>query len=165
MTAQELKQYIEKVLGNGIRCLLPSYWWKRLFGLVVDKVEEVDTKVANLPTKKYVDDAVTNVDIAVDGVMSDTSTNPVQNKTIKQYVDEAVANVDIAVDSSMSSSSTNPVQNKVVKAYVDNAVANIDVSTLVTKEELEANEEVSAAAFNDLNNRLKVLEDYISNSQ
>lgn len=40
MKTQELKQYIDKVLGNSIRCLLPSYWWKRLFLLVVDKVED-----------------------------------------------------------------------------------------------------------------------------
>ena len=45
MNTQELKEYIGRVLGNSIRCLLPSYWWKRLFGLVVDKVEEVEGKV------------------------------------------------------------------------------------------------------------------------
>lgn len=42
MTTQELKEYINKVLGNTIRCLLPSYWWKRLFGIVVDKIDEVE---------------------------------------------------------------------------------------------------------------------------
>ena len=45
MTTQELKEYIGRVLGNSIRCLLPSYWWKRLFGLVVDKVEDVEGKI------------------------------------------------------------------------------------------------------------------------
>lgn len=40
MTTQELKQYIDKVLGNSIRCLLPSYWWKRAFGAVIDKIED-----------------------------------------------------------------------------------------------------------------------------
>jgi hypothetical protein len=44
MTTKELKQYIDKVLGSSIRCLLPSYWWKRLFGMVVDEVEKVDIK-------------------------------------------------------------------------------------------------------------------------
>ena len=47
MTTQELKEYIGRVLGNGIRCLLPSYWWKRLFGLVVDKVEEVEGSIVS----------------------------------------------------------------------------------------------------------------------
>lgn len=42
MNTQELKKYINRVLGNKIRCLLPSYWWKRLFGMVVDKVDEVE---------------------------------------------------------------------------------------------------------------------------
>lgn len=101
MTTQELKEYIDKVLGNSIRCLLPSYWWKKLFGLVVDKIDEVDSKF---------DD----VTITSDTSMSDSSTNPVQNKVIKAYVDNAVANVEIDVDTAMSSSSTNPVQNKVI---------------------------------------------------
>jgi hypothetical protein len=46
MTTQELKQYIDKVLGNSIRCLLPSYWWKRAFGAVIDNTisrDEVKT--------------------------------------------------------------------------------------------------------------------------
>lgn len=42
MNTQELKKYINRVLGNKIRCLLPSYWWKRLFNLVVDRVDEVE---------------------------------------------------------------------------------------------------------------------------
>jgi hypothetical protein len=45
MNTQELKQYIDRVLGNKIRCLLPSFWWKRLFGLVVDKIEDVEGKI------------------------------------------------------------------------------------------------------------------------
>lgn len=40
MNTQELRQNIEKVLGNNIRCLLPSYWWKKLFNQVVDTVED-----------------------------------------------------------------------------------------------------------------------------
>ena len=43
MSAAELKAYIDKVLGNSIRCLLPSYWWKRLFGLVVNELEALRT--------------------------------------------------------------------------------------------------------------------------
>lgn len=49
MTTSELKQYIDKVLGNSIRCLLPSYWWKRLFHQVADRIDEVEQKMDNLP--------------------------------------------------------------------------------------------------------------------
>ena len=45
MTTQELKNSIEKVLGNSIRCLLPSYWWKKLFHSVADRIDEVETIV------------------------------------------------------------------------------------------------------------------------
>ena len=47
MTTQELKSYIDRILGNNIRLLLPSYWWKRAFGAVIDKVEEADSKAAS----------------------------------------------------------------------------------------------------------------------
>ena len=40
MTTSELKSYIDRILGNNIRLLLPSYWWKRAFGAVIDKVDE-----------------------------------------------------------------------------------------------------------------------------
>ena len=63
MTTQELKEYINKTLGNSIRCLLPSYWWKRLFGLVVDEVEVISeninkllTRVDTIENKKFIID-------------------------------------------------------------------------------------------------------------
>lgn len=52
MTTQELKQNIEKVLGNNIRCLLPSYWWKRLFNQVADRVDEVEQSTSQLIDSK-----------------------------------------------------------------------------------------------------------------
>lgn len=48
MTTQELKQYIDKVLGNSIRCLLPSYWWKRLFNQVADRIDEAEQFASEL---------------------------------------------------------------------------------------------------------------------
>lgn len=45
MTAQELNAYIDKVLGNNLRCLLPSYWWKRLLKLIVEYADSVEGKV------------------------------------------------------------------------------------------------------------------------
>ena len=53
MTTNELKSYIDRILGNNIRLLLPSYWWKRAFGAVIDKVDEKADKT-------YVDEAVAN---------------------------------------------------------------------------------------------------------
>ena len=48
MTTSELKSYIDRILGNSVRLLLPSYWWKRAFGAVIDEVESVDTKTNSL---------------------------------------------------------------------------------------------------------------------
>ncbi len=73
MTTSELKQQIEKVLGNSIRCQLPSYWWKRLFHQVADRIDEA---VGNV-----------KVDITIDSELLETSTNPVQNRAIKAAID------------------------------------------------------------------------------
>ena len=91
----------------------------------------------------------------VDDAMSDTSTNPVQNKVVKAALDgkagkdvaKASANglmsstdkvklddiedgaTRVIVDDSMSGTSTNPVQNKVVMKYIDSRGTLPPVST------------------------------------
>lgn len=62
MTTSELKQQIEKVLGNSIRCLLPSYWWKRLFHQVADRIDEVEQKMDNLPEGVPIVSSVSELD-------------------------------------------------------------------------------------------------------
>lgn len=78
MTTQELKQYIDKVLGSSIRCLLPSYWWKRIFGLVVDEVEKVSVSAKNANTK------ISNISLSLDSEKTSTvriyDNNPEANK-------------------------------------------------------------------------------------
>lgn len=64
---KDIRQYIDKVLGSSIRCLLPSYWWKRIFGLIVDEVEDV-RKVANSKANKSVVDDVKEVSLRIDEV-------------------------------------------------------------------------------------------------
>ena len=63
MNTQELKQYIDRVLGNNIRCLLPSYWWKKLFGEVVDNIDSVSKSVDSVSksTKGSIDMLSTRV--------------------------------------------------------------------------------------------------------
>lgn len=45
MKSQELKDYINRILGNNIRCLLPSYWWKRIFGVIIDRIENLQNDI------------------------------------------------------------------------------------------------------------------------
>jgi hypothetical protein len=102
MTTNELKQYIDRVLGNSIRCLLPSYWWKRLFGLVVDKVEELDGKVAKKADKSQ---------------LSNKQNLLISGENIKTIQGESVigsGNIELPVDSALSDDSYNPVQNSVI---------------------------------------------------
>lgn len=60
MTTQELRTYIDRVLGNSLRCLLPSYWWKRLFGAVADTMEASEKF-----TKKLIDTKVEEVKLPI----------------------------------------------------------------------------------------------------
>ena len=57
-------------------------------------------------------------EITVDAYLSNSSTNPVQNKIVKGAIDNLQGQIDnigrITVDSALSDSSTNPVQNKVI---------------------------------------------------
>lgn len=57
MKANELKEYINRTLGSNLKCVLPSYWWKRLFGLVIDKTEEDASK-----TKEQIDNALKKIE-------------------------------------------------------------------------------------------------------
>lgn len=48
MNSQELKSYINSALGNSLKLLLPSYWWKKVFGTVIDNVVSTeDVKTIN----------------------------------------------------------------------------------------------------------------------
>ena len=68
---------------------------------------------------------------ATDTALSDSSTNPVQNKVIKSYIDTKADDIlqeaknytdnhssSITIDESLSSISTNPVQNKAIVRYI-----------------------------------------------
>lgn len=57
-------------------------------------------------------------DMVIDGGMSDTSENAVQNKAVKQYVDNIAST--LSFDAALNTESTNGVQNKAVAEAVNN---------------------------------------------
>lgn len=74
MNTQELKQYIDRVLGNNIRCLLPSYWWKRLFNQVADRIDDKQDilvsgkNIKTINGKDLLGEGDTNADIIINSV-------------------------------------------------------------------------------------------------
>lgn len=85
--------------------------------------------------------------IVVDAELSETSTNPIQNKAVKSAVDtlkQSITNVenkntaqdtaiagklnkaDYVVDTELSATSTHPVQNKAVKSAVDTLTSSVN---------------------------------------
>lgn len=196
MTTQELKQYIDKVLGNNLRCLLPSYWWKRLFSLTLDKVDEkldaaniktingesilgegnivVNVDTSNFATKEELT-SLTNEIIANEevhaGAYNDLNTRlnelseNVQGETVtKEEFNAAIEGVNNGIsakqDVLVSGTNIKTINNESILG-IGNIEINADTSSLASKEELQnlqneviANEEVVAAALNDLNARL-----------
>ncbi len=57
MNSKELKKHIDRTLGSSLKCELPSYWWRNLFSLIVDKIEE---DAAN--TKAQIDNALKKIE-------------------------------------------------------------------------------------------------------
>lgn len=71
--------------------------------------------------------------IVVDAELSETSTNPIQNKAVKSAVDALNTTVagklnktDYVVDAELSTTSTHPVQNKAVKSAVDTLTSSVN---------------------------------------
>ena len=153
----ELKSYINRVLGNSLRCLLPSYWWKRLFGLLVDKVEEVDKSVGNKQEKLVSGENIKTINgedilgngnieikggsnVTVDAELDKTSVNPIANKAVanaledkasKTYVTDEIGKIKIKVDTELSEESSNAIANSAVtaalKSKADTIVYEVDL--------------------------------------
>lgn len=45
-----MRKEIDRVLGNSLRCILPSFWWKRLLGKMVDKIESAENSASSAMT-------------------------------------------------------------------------------------------------------------------
>jgi hypothetical protein len=45
MSYKELKDYINRTLGSSLKCVLPSYWWKKIFGYIVGTMEETEASL------------------------------------------------------------------------------------------------------------------------
>lgn len=75
MTTQELNNKIERVLGNNIRCLLPSYWWKNLLHSVADRIDTVEQKIEDASGITVVDskEALYDLDLPKGSVASVTN--------------------------------------------------------------------------------------------
>lgn len=49
-----MKKYINQVLGNSLRCILPSFWWKRLLGMMADRIERAEKTASSASTLLYI---------------------------------------------------------------------------------------------------------------
>lgn len=115
MTTKELRAYIDRILGNSIRCLLPSYWWKRAFGATIDIVESVEKNVKNTVKGKQ------------DTLVSGESIKTINGQSILGEGNITIEEgSDVTVDSSLSTTSVNPVQNKVISSKLEQLDTRID---------------------------------------
>lgn len=96
----KLKENIDRILGSSLRCLLPSYWWKRIFGFLVEEINDVRSTANSKANKSEVTSLSNSVD------------------ALSDKVDKIDSGNNITVDSELSLESTNPVQNKVVTTEI-----------------------------------------------
>lgn len=106
----KLKENIDRILGSSLRCLLPSYWWKRIFGLLVDEIDDVRSTANSKANKSEVASLFNSVD------------------ALSDKVDKIDSGNNITVDSSLSTTSTNPVQNKVVTEAIKKVVPTFGIT-------------------------------------
>lgn len=94
MTTNELKSYIDRIIGNSLRCILPSYWWKKLFGVVLEYIEKIEktlfSKEANLSTEiSKVKDLATQKYIYIPRppeVLLDAAYQQLHNQTVYRFL-------------------------------------------------------------------------------
>lgn len=227
-----MKDYIDQVLGNNIRCLLPSYWWKRLFHKLYDHFDRLTTSlqtsisrlsqkielmvgyvvVSNEETEgaiernkaaykkiRYATSPLyvsldhsfrSRVDYVngfysemVDGKYEDfvyltgLYTYPVETGDYDRYRAIYIRKFKLYEsgklrggnyyyeDSDLSEESGRAVQNMVVTAKFKEVEEGISSVAASIVQEIVDNECVTAAALNDLNDRIKKLEEQLNNAE
>ena len=97
--------------------------------------------VQNKTIKKYVDDAIANIDIPEGGIKVESDpifkASPAAKITDADITKWNSKQDEITIDSAMSDTSANPVQNKVIKEYVDLHPRYETIEEIVPPEEVE----------------------------
>lgn len=112
-------------------------------------------------------DKIDEKTIPIDGELSSTSTNPIQNKVVSQAINAMNTKIDektFPIDSELSFTSENPVQNKVISNEISS------LHTLVGDEPVSgqistaiANQDLFSGDYNDLTNAPNITEDNSDN--
>ena len=42
-----MKKYIDQILGDNLRCILPSFWWKKLLYKMADRISYAETAASS----------------------------------------------------------------------------------------------------------------------
>lgn len=113
--------------------------------------------------KEYIDYSIQNVEIDVDSKLSDTSENPVQNKVVTLELNELSTKLD-ELSENVSGETVTKVEFNEAVTDINSRIdeANNDIAELSTG--IVDNEEVSAAAFTDLNSRVNTNYSYGENT-
>lgn len=109
-----MKKEINRVLGNSLRCILPSFWWKRLLGKMADRIESAESAAtsATQTVVRIANDVYDELDYKQDKLYSGSNIKTINGQSIIGSGNLEVGGGE--VDSALSETSTNPVQNKVI---------------------------------------------------
>ena len=139
-----LKDKINRILGNNVRLLLPSYWWKRAFGLVADGLDSVE-KLANSSQTRVdkLEKRVTSQDTRIEETISLVEENAlplVESKEDLESLDSPIGTIARVVRE--VGSQTVKVADCYLTRNTDNYASEWDKFTVIKKiEETDANAE------------------------
>ena len=85
MAREELTALVDRVIGSKGILRTPAYWMRKVLNNMADYLEG------------YADSASQSVKVKVDTTMSDTSSNPVENRVVKNYIDGKIVDFSINV--------------------------------------------------------------------
>lgn len=125
-----MRKEIDRVLGNSLRCILPSFWWKRLLGKMVDKIESAENSASSAMT----------VAILAGREASDKQPQLVSGSNIKTINNQSIlgsGNITIEAGNTrvdLISERLDDLESEMVTdADLDRAIANAITNTLNTE--------------------------------
>lgn len=137
-----LKDKINRILGNNVRLLLPSYWWKRVFGLIADEVDNVE-KLANSSHTRVdnLEKRVTSHDTRIEETISLVEENVIPLVESKEALESLASPLGtIARVTRKVGSQTVKVADCYLASDPDNYASEWDKLTVIKKiEETDAN--------------------------
>lgn len=159
-----MKKEINRTLGNSLRCILPSFWWKRLLGKMVDKIESVEATAKSATQKvssisgelRELTNDITSLSTDVDRKLSNkqdtlysgNNIKTINGKSILGYGDIQIGDIQIE-DYIKTVTSKEALDDLEVRAGTIATVVSVDTSESATELSMSTCYKIPAEKYGD----------------